>query len=456
MTTRRRVLLVIHAFPPDMLGGSEVHAADLAAELAHRFDVSVFAGAPASGGNARVDVSSRGPVTLYRLFRPSPPADLRAAYESNVVATAFSSVLEDVRPQVVHFHGVWGLSNDLPGISRRIGAVNVFTLHDFWLMCPRGQRLQHPDQSICWNVDRSRCARCLEPWIAPARLPSAGRLLGAFRGRQLADRTFWRRAAARVFRSAPPVSPRAEVDRYHAKTADVVGSVDLFIAPSAFLRSEFIRYGVAETQIIHSDNGIDTRTLTCAKSRSTTLRFGFVGSLIPSKGVHVLLESFKQASLDADLLIFGAAPDPHSTYASDLHERGRHPRIHFKGRFERERTADVFADIDVLVVPSLWFENSPLVIKEAFAAGTPVIASRLGGMAEQIVSGTSGILVTPGSVDELARAITAIGTSTSLRVLLSQGVPRVKTIAAHAIELGGIYDQLYHESQTSGRSGGGV
>ena len=384
--------------------------------------------------------TSQDGFTLRRLRRPAAPVPvLRNAYECDTVTAAFQEALRELRPDVVHFHGIWGLSNDLPMLSNASGAKTLFTLHDFWLMCPRGQRLRPADGTVCWDLDLNRCAACLTPWIQPRRVAAAPTVIGVLRREGITNPALWRKAAARLLQPRRAADPASEVRHYHDKTRRIIEAVDLFIAPSQFLRSEFIRYGIAPSRIVHSDNGVDTSRLTRTKSRSDHVRFGFIGSLIPSKGVHVLIDAFRALDANAELLIFGGAPARDTSgYADQLRRRADHPRIRWMGRFDRHRVGDVLTEIDVLVMPSLWFENSPLVIKEAFAAGTPVIASRLGGMAEQIISGTNGVLVEPGSAVDLADAMAQLERG-AFRALLRAGIPAVKTIEEHARELEILY-----------------
>ncbi len=90
---------------------------------------------------------------------------------------------------------------------------------------------------------------------------------------------------------------------------------------------------------------------------------------------------------------------------AELRARAKNPRTEFLGRFDNRRVGALLAEIDVLVVPSLWWENSPLTISEAFLAGVPVVVSDIGGMAEMVQEGVNGFRVPPGDSDALAAAI---------------------------------------------------
>ena len=92
-------------------------------------------------------------------------------------------------------------------------------------------------------------------------------------------------------------------------------------------------------------------------------------------------------------------------YTAELRAQAAGLPVRFMGAFDRERTAEVYAQIDVLVVPSLWLENSPLVIHEAFMAGVPVVGARIGGIADLVTDGRTGLLYDPRSPIELVPAL---------------------------------------------------
>jgi glycosyltransferase involved in cell wall biosynthesis len=321
----------------------------------------------------------------------------------------------------------------------------VFTLHDFWLMCPRGQRLRPSDLTQCDEIDRRRCAECLHPWIAPSRLPSAARLGALFHRERPPLRVVLQKAQARVFRATDHEDPLAHVQRYHATTQQVVEAVDLFLAPSRFLAREFERYGVPRDKVLVSDNGIDTRRLALCpvKSPGPIVRFGFLGSWMPSKGLHVLLEAFRGLTGNARLLVYGAAPagDP-GVYAGRMLETAADRRISFPGRIDPGEVATAFANMDVLVVPSLWFENAPLTIREAFTAHTPVVASRCGGMAEAVRDGVDGLLFATGDVTDLRRTLRRLIADPDLIGAMSRRTPRAKSLEEQTSELERVYFSL--------------
>jgi glycosyltransferase involved in cell wall biosynthesis len=444
-----RIALVIHTLPRHSLGGSEICAAALAAEMARRHDVVVCAGRPVQASAAPRQEHGRGYRVEWLDPDPRRAPTFDAAYQNPLIDAQFDDVMARIRPDVVHIHGIWTLSNNLPLIARQHGARVVFTLHDFWLMCPRGQRLRPTDLSQCGEITAKRCTDCLKPWIAPRRWPS-WRGVPALVARDVVRArvpmpALVAKARARLFRPAPSRNAAEQVAAYHEKTWEVVEAVDLFVAPSRFLADEFVRYGISRERIMLSDNGIDTAKLArCDYKRApSVVRFGFAGSWMPSKGLHVLVDAFRGLTENARLIVFGSAPDGDSAvYTRDILARGADRRIKFAGRIEHDEVEEVFSAIDVLVVPSLWYENSPLTIKEAFASHTPVIASRTGGMAENVRDGVDGLLFTPGDPADLRAALRAMIHDPELIPRFSRQTPAVKTVAEHAIELETAFGRL--------------
>lgn len=220
----------------------------------------------------------------------------------------------------------------------------------------------------------------------------------------------------------------------------------VIISPSQFLRSVYIEEGVQPERIIFSRQGRDFPDLTpelLAKTPSDALRVGYIGQLSPVKGVHVLFEAVRRLS-DARLVVraYGnPAQFPH--YMKQLRRLAHgEPRIEFAGvRSPREMT-QVWREIDVLVVPSVWYENSPNVILEAFAHRTPVIASNLGGMAELVQHEKNGLLFTPGNAADLARQLSRVIAHPDLLNRLRAGIEPIKSVKEEMDELEAIYRRV--------------
>ncbi len=230
----------------------------------------------------------------------------------------------------------------------------------------------------------------------------------------------------------PTVNMRLE------KVLQATQGVDLFISPSRFLKERFVEFGIPAEKILYSDNGFDVSAFSTKKKRSgkhKKIRFGYTGSLVPHKGVHVLVSAFsglgRKDREHAELKIYGNLtwfPD----YVAKLREEAGDSGVRFMGAFDNKDIIEVLSEIDVLVVPSIWFENSPLTIHEAFLSGIPVITSNIGGMAELVQDGVSGLVFKVGDAAGLRGKMEELIRDKKLLNRLIAGLPEVKTIAEDA------------------------
>jgi glycosyltransferase involved in cell wall biosynthesis len=449
---RLNVLHAIHDFPPRHRAGSEIYAQALGRELAQRHFVTVL--------SAAYDGSRPHGHLTWRLWEGLPVAEIvnnwvcqsfSDTYGPPVVGDRIGHVLRAVQPDIVHVHSLLNLSFDLPAMAAARGIPVVATLHDYSLMCPSGgQRLHRAEEHLCEDIEVDRCARCFREsafytqlsvarvtgWV-PAQGPARA-LMAATRRRfpLLAGRL----AAAASGVGSVPVSGTDVADRL-ARAREALEHVDLVVAPSASIAGHFLAFGVDERKIRISDYGIavpDGRQ----RPASDILRIGYVGTLVWHKGVHVLIEAMRELKAEkCDLKVFGD-PDVFPAYAGSLHRRSEGLAIRFMGPFEQGGASEAYAGIDVLVVPSLWFENSPLVIHEAFAAGVPVVAARIGGMTGLIRHGWNGLLYDPRSPAALAEALRSLVARPERLAEFASRLPPVKSIADDAREWEANYREI--------------
>jgi glycosyltransferase involved in cell wall biosynthesis len=224
------------------------------------------------------------------------------------------------------------------------------------------------------------------------------------------------------------------------------GQVDLFIAPSEFLRQQYIQQGFPADRIVTIENGMDTSRLAGYGNPqiphdATHVQFGFLGSLAWQKGVHVLVEAFNRMPPNARLVVYGS-DRVFPEYAAEVRSLAKHPGIRFAGALDYRRIGGALCELDCLVTPSLWFENSPLVIQEAFSLGIPVVASRLGALVEKVDDGRTGRLFEPGSVDDLARVLQELVDQPAQLGELARNTVAPPTMASHAQQLLGLYAEL--------------
>ena len=226
---------------------------------------------------------------------------------------------------------------------------------------------------------------------------------------------------------------------------EMCNKVSVFLSPSRFLRERFLEFGIPAERILYLPYGIDKSFYNgLRKTARDSVRFGFLGTWIPPKGVHILIEAFNGIPHErASLHIYGypLAYEGYEDYLHCLEGLIRSPRIRLEGSYENHEVGRILQSLDVLVVPSIWYENSPLTIHEAICAGVPVITGAFGGMAELIKDGVNGLTFRPRDALDLRKKMMQFLMDEGLRERLR---PRgkVKGIESSALEHEEIYERL--------------
>ena len=226
--------------------------------------------------------------------------------------------------------------------------------------------------------------------------------------------------------------------------SDAIRWPDVRVTASPFVRRMHESNGVdAPIRIAPYGHDLSWLRAPVYRAPSPVVRLGYVGQLVPSKGVHVLLEAVRRLPAPlrsrVALRVYGD-PDKVPSYGAELRALSAGlPDVAFCGTYRHDDSAAVYASFDVMVVPSLWYDF-PLVIHEAFATGAPVIATRLGGMAEAVVHDGNGLLVDKGDVEGLARCLARLVEEPDLLPRLRAGISPVKSIADEVDEMRTCYE----------------
>jgi glycosyltransferase involved in cell wall biosynthesis len=223
-----------------------------------------------------------------------------------------------------------------------------------------------------------------------------------------------------------------------AHVREVCQDVSLFLAPSRFLREQFLAFGIPQDKISFSECGLPPLHVPAEVTERTASSpvFGYIGVVDPVKGVHLLVEAFAPLS-GAELRIYGGEADyaPYPDRNRFLAQLRGSSHIRMMGRYENHELGRILAEVDVVVVPSIWYENAPLVIREAFLARKPVITARFGGMQEWVQDEINGLLFQPRDVEDLRRTIGRCIAEPDLVQRLSRHFPPVKSIDEDAREM---------------------
>lgn len=413
-----RVLIFSHNHPDFSPGGGEIAAYQMFTEIDRRpGHAAIFVGCHSGahvGGGSYFSMASPAGNDLY--LRCQPEYFRFQQKDPVLLLRELPELLRWAAPTVVHFHhyvrpGLEFLRvvrNTLPGV--RI----VMTLHEYLAICNHnGQMVKTDHGALCHGASPSACAGCF-PAIAPTDF---------FLREQFIKQHF--------------------------------ALVDHFIAPSGFLRDRYIAWGIPADRISVIENGqepaepLPPRPLTGDEPRS---RFAFFGQLSPYKGVDVLLDAAKRlpSGLRAPsgpirISIFGSNLEAQSAdFQQRIHEglADCADLVQFHGRYRREDLPRLMAGIDWVLMPSIWWENSPLVIQEAFKYRRPMIVSGIGGMAEKVQEGVTGLHVRPGDPQDLADALVRAAADKDLWDRLYAGIQPPPTLEQTVDQVMALYARI--------------
>ncbi len=428
-----KIVQVIHGYPMRYNAGSEVYTQTLCHGLAARHEVHVFTREEDPFAPDHVVRRESDPDDpRVRLHVVNAPRG-RDRYRDVGVDRRFVEVLDSVRPDIVHVGHLNHLSTSLVLEAKRREIPVLYTLHDYWVMCPRGQFMQtHPaEPNELWPAcdgqsDRKCAERCYARYFSGA--PDE-------RERDVAYWTDW-------------------VARRMGHLREVVDQVDRFIAPARYLHDRYRdEFGLPAHKLVYLDYGFDRARLGGRSRRpGEPFTFGYIGTHIPAKGIHVLIEAFGRVQGDARLRIWGR-PRGQDTEALKALARGladgAGARIEWRPEYRNaEIVGDVFDHVDAIVVPSIWVENSPLVIHEAQQARVPVITADVGGMAEYVHHEVNGLLFAhrdPGALAvQLQRLVDdpALARRLGARGYLGSESGDIPDIGEHVAEIEALYAEL--------------
>ncbi len=406
----KRILVAAHNHPSLHPGGTEIFAHDLFRAYQRAGHEALFLGATnqihreARPGTSFQGIGPAGDEVL--LWSGHFDRFFMSQIDLYGVVPDVTELLRDFRPDVVHLHHLLLLGAEFPHIVRRTlpNCQIVMTLHDYYPICHHdGLMVRTGSRELCYQASPDRCHAC--------------------------------------FKDIP--LDRFALRERHLKA--LLSTVDHFISPSAFLKERFVQWGLAEDAISVIPNGIPTRKASARRQRLEGGRpvFGYFGNLNPWKGATVLLEAARQLladGLEFELRVHGGAPFQSKKFVDEIDElfAGTAPSVQRRGPYRREDIGDLLAAVDCTIVPSVWWENAPLVIQEAQAQGRPVIASNIGGMAEMIEHGVNGLTVPPNDARALAAAMRNLLEQPNLLQELSANARRpddIDTTARRYLEL---------------------
>jgi glycosyltransferase involved in cell wall biosynthesis len=444
---KRKVLYVCHNHPSVRPGGAEAYALELyeSMRMSTEFEPVFLAKAGPPISNMRRPHEGtllgriNGDPNQYFFYTDGASYDwfYGTSPDKDVYTKHFRAFLEAVHPDIVHFQHTLFFGYDILRETRNAlpNATIIYTLHEYLPICHRqGQMVRTRANEPCRESSPQRCHECF-----------------------------------------PETPPQAFLMRKRF-TQSHFAVVDLFLAPSRFLLDKYVAWGIPGDKIRFEEYGrIPANPFPEPDGRPIRNCFAFFGQLSLYKGINVLLEAMTvlrppetPVGVAARQRRLSAVAQDRSA-ASDTREVEPHLRVHganlelqpgqfqnefralleatkhnvtYVGRYDHDALPALMAGIDWVVVPSIWWENSPLVIQEAFAHGRPVICSDIGGMAEKVTDGVNGLHFRAGDARSLAQTIRRATMTPGLWDALRRGIREVYRMDEHVASLCHIYQSL--------------
>jgi len=415
------VLYVAHNHMTIRPGGAEAYADELcqAVREAGEFEaIFVSRSGPPHSRDAghtgtRLGLADRN--RLYHLYyfhteTSEVEALHRAARDKRLFTQDWRAFLQAVAPDIVHFHGSALFGYDMIRETRRTlpHAGIVYTLHEFAAICHHGgQMVRTETHALCEAASPGRCHDCYPQFSAP---------------------TFFLR------------------ERFVKSAFELV---DMFVAPSEQLRNRYVEWGMPPEKICGENYGrLPVEPRPDPPDAGRRRRIGFFGRITPFKGVDVLLEAMQileREEAGVRMTLWGANLDMESSAFQQrvgrlLHETAG--SVRFAGQYEQPELPGLMSSVDWVVVPSIWWENAPLVIDEAMTHRRPVICSGIGGMAEKVHDGVNGLHFRVRDPFSLAATIRRAVDSPELWDQLRSQARDPRSMAQHLEVITGIYRRL--------------
>lgn len=418
MSDRLRILMLAHNHPGLQPGGTETVARNLFRTL--RATVPGLEGlflAATTGAQREpkpgtlLQAAPGGQADEALMWLPHFDRFFLSQADTQGLSLAFGPLLENLRPDIIHIHHPLQFGLESIALLRRLAprrARLVMTLHDYFAICPREGQLLRSDGRLCSGPSMDGCHHCL-----PTR-PASDLML-----RQLAIR-------------------------------QAASLVDALVAPSAFLRDRFVAAGWDPARITLLPNAVDIQGAPAPQRAvgegGRRDRFAFFGHINRFKGSLVALDASARLSAQAvahGLALHGGTAHQSPEFTAEFQAAlAAAPAARHHGIYDAEELPRRIAAADWVVVPSIWFENAPLVVLEAFRHGRPVICSDAGGMAELVRDGVDGLHAPIGNAEAWAATLRRAIEQPGLWDRLARGIRPPAGLEAMAVQHLDLYRRL--------------
>jgi len=417
-----RILQVIHQFPKSHGAGSENYTKQICQILKknnHTVVVLTMGEKFFNGPYGVLQKISGYPFPVFAYFQHPRNSDSPVKeYWNPSFDAAFSSFITEWKPDIIHFQHALQLSISLVSIACETGIPVLFTLHDFWTVCPNIVMLDQHNKPCQKTNTPDACRLCMTVKFKAPRIFLSGNNL---------------------------------YKKRRERMITALNQCKQILCPSHTLLNSVQNAGVKADKLLHWPFGIDispqSKVTSSKKIHQSEypIRFGYTGTLASQKGVDILLKAYSNLSSDllskSELYIYGNPLSDSKTNrrVQKWIKRFSHPAIRFMGPYSADEIEAVQNNIDVVVVPSTWYENRPLTVLEAYASGNPVLGSNIGGIAELIEQSNAGWTFPSGDVKSLENILRMLITEPSQIKLKQSLIPVIPDIRTEVSNLTKLY-----------------
>jgi glycosyltransferase involved in cell wall biosynthesis len=358
----KKILFVVHDFPPYNIAGIQLYAIKMAKGLNKFENIEVEILHPVFTDKItdyRIEKTLYEGINVYRLYKPADPEYSLEKIKNLKVGMVFRQFLTENQYDLIHFHSMGQLSVSVAEIAQDMDIPNVFTIHDKWFLCYNWHQIT-TDVNICTGkIESGKCAKCI--------------LIKYDYNQNQYQETI------------------KMLDYRQSEFKKVFINFDEVYAVSEYSKKCLSEYFPREIIVNH----IGFAELNYQKQyvKKEKITFGYLGRIVMIKGIHLLIKAFtKLPNPNIELMIFGHIQAQNMSYIEYLKELAQNDnRIKFCSEYSADDLEDIMSGIDIVVIPSL-IENFPLIAIESFQYRVPVIASDVGGIPEIVKNEVNGLL----------------------------------------------------------------
>ncbi|MCX5686483.1 MAG: glycosyltransferase [Candidatus Omnitrophica bacterium] len=441
-----KIIHIPYCFYPDPVGGTEVYVKNLCNSL-NKFGIESIVAAPTEGKD---NVCFHEGIKVRRFSISKHIEDLADLYGGSdpVSLKAFGRILDEEKPDLAHFHALtYAVSLGLMRESRSRGIPVIFTYHTPTVSCQSGLLMIWKNQ-VCKGFLNTRiCTACTlyrfnVPRGVSDMLARAPFLLGSLIKKL--------RLSGKVFTA---LRMRCLIEKRIAMIRDFIREADRFIVLCGWTKElllrnmapldkiSFVRHGITQTEFSKTEDIVNN-----VSADLTPLKIAYLGRIDWTKGINIVMKALKEIPGEAvEFDIYGVVQDRGGKkYFEKLKKfaKKNDNRVKFMPPVPSVEVVPLLKKYHYLVVPSIWMETGPLVVLEAFASGTPVIGSDLGGIKELVQDDKNGILVSIGSTRKWSTVLKKVSRDRELLKKLRQGISPPRTMLDVARETVPIYNSL--------------